>query len=329
MRLLSRSASLAALITASTIVGCSSPTVRLQPQGPVLATSPTPSGVATTPGTTPMPSPTPSGSATATASPTHTTAPTASPTPTHTTAPTPIPTGTGSGSLACNAPVVGVPGNYLSISTYGQLAGNTFTADINAPFANAWEFDSYAVAPTPSPTPTTTATPVPTATPTMGPTATPTPSMYSIYTGVYTVTAFSGSQVPSGGTTPAPFSVAAQTGCFELLLVQPVGGTIGQARPRIAIATPNPADNSEGFGSPNFSSTTDYTQSELATGAITQLTIGNLSASKQTGSGTFTLDSGASGTVSIQGAETVIFGLPRAMQRRIDDAMQRRARRAR
>ena len=299
----------ASVAAVALVVGCSSNAVRLTPSGGVAPTSPASGSATATP--TGSATATPTGSATATptgsatATPTHTATPTpghtTTPTPGHTATPTPFPTGTGGGGIAaaCSGSAVPIPGNYLSIVSDGQVSGSTFTGD---PAISSWEDDAYVIVPTPSPTPIMTATPIATATPTTSPVPTTTPVMISVYTGSYTVSSFSGSQIPEGGATPSAYTVQAQSGCFELALTQPVGGTIGQIR-RL-LATPNPSDNSFAFGFPN-TGTANYQTTEIATGSITAFTINNLSVSAQSGSGTFTLDSGATGSVSITQAQSV------------------------
>ena len=239
------------------------------------------------------------------------TIPTATPVGSHTATPTPIPigptatpTGGGINSIACNVPTAALPGTYVSFITEGLTTGSTYVEDTGG--SNEWSVDSY-VAATPAPTGTPTAVPTatPSGTPTPAPTATPTPLMYSVFYGTATTPTFN-----AAGTT-----VPAQTNCFFFEVAQPVGGTIAQFRGNVprAAATANPNDNSIGFGEPNI--TQDYTLTNVSSGAITTFSLTNLSLSKQTGSGTFTLDNGTAGSVVIQGAASTVEALPAGVRR--------------
>jgi hypothetical protein len=216
-----------------------------------------------------------------------------------------------------------VPGNYISFFSQGLTSGSPGTYAQDPALVGEWTFDAYSVA-TPTPTTAPTITPVPTMTPTMLPTATPTttptPTMYSIYVGSFSVNGFSGSS-------PAPYTVPAQSGCFFVVLNQPVGGSIAQYRGRPnAASTPNANDNTETEGFPNLSGTTDYNETNIAYGSVTQFNMSNLSVSKQTGSGTFTLDSGATGTVTIQSASNETFALPAWVRQALAREAKMRAR---
>ena len=285
---------------AALIVGCSSPAVRLSPQ-PNVSIGPT---TAPTGGTGATATPTPA--------PGHTATPT--PAPVHSAVPTPVPTSTATGgetgniaTYVCPAPVAAVPGNSFFIQTEGIVSGSAYAQDpAYASNGFGWEYDSTTLA---SPTPVPTITPVPTATPTEGPTASPVPYVYNVYEGTYSLAAFGGTAIPSGGTVAEPYSVPAQSGC--MILVQEVSGpsTIVAPesvllRPVRAAATPNPADNAVGEGDTS-EATDNYDSSEVASGAVTSFELSGISVPDGAGGGAFALDAGGTGTVSIQASGTV------------------------
>jgi len=185
-------------------------------------------------------------------------------------------------------------GNYTFIDiTQGVATGNTYTQTADS----GWEVDAFTTptpTPTPSATPAPSPTPVPSISPVPSPTVTATPVMVTIYLGEYSVPSFAGS--PSSG----PYTAAATTGCFVAILMQPVGGTVGQIHfQRPAISEP---PNMIGFGSPHQSG--DFASTLLDSGPIDSFTITNLTTSS--GTGVFTLSNGVMGTATITGSETEV-----------------------
>ena len=136
-----------------------------------------------------------------------------------------------------------------------------------------------------------TPTPAPTATPTAGPTAapttTPTPRAYFIYNGTYLAPPFT-----TIAATGAP-SITTNTtnGCFFLITTQD-GTPLSSGSP----------DNGSGLGFPSFA--TSPNSAFYATGAVTASTI-NLTTTG--GTGTFTLDTGALGTVTLTSRSASTF----------------------
>jgi hypothetical protein len=122
--------------------------------------------------------------------------------------------------------------------------------------------------------------------------------MITLYAGEYTVTSYNGNAL-GGGT----YTAAATTGCFFLILEQPVGGTAGQfhLRPFVA-ATPN----AFGDGEPNEPGT--EAETFLDEGSLTSLTITNLTPTTGSGSFSFTnsASSTATGAITITGSETLV-----------------------
>jgi hypothetical protein len=218
-------------------------------------------------------------------SPTPTPSPTPSPTPTP--ANTPFPSPSPTGIVACTAPSLGF-GTYTSIMTVGNAVGHTYTQT-----NGTYVVDTYSAAtPTPPPTPT----PTPPPTPTPGPT--PTPVMVTVYYGEYMVQSFMGTSFMGH-----PFTAASTLGCFELVLLQPPGGTIGQLRFRSSVIPEATASiNAFGQGFPPTSPTDNSTLEFV--GSISSLTIDNLTTT--TGNGTLTLDNGATGTVTLTGSVTEV-----------------------
>ena len=253
------------------------------------------------------------GGSSATPSP----APIGSATPIPSTAPSAAPSGE-VGNLNCTAGVITVPGNYLSIETSGNVVGSTYTSDVDSG-ENEYEVDTF-TEPTPSPTPTIAGSPTPSPVPSVGPSftpaPTPTPAMITIYVGEYSYPAFGGE--PSADPSASPYSVAAGTGCFELILEQAVGGTAGQARSPFLKAhrpsfgpqarRPNGddvIDNAFGLGEPNEGEN-DFAETLLDFGPLTSLSITGLTPS--TGTGTFIFSTatstGVTGSLTITGSET-------------------------
>jgi hypothetical protein len=208
--------------------------------------------------------------------------------------PTPTPTPTASpatvGSITCTAPML-ADGNFTSIETTGVVTGNTYTQQ-----SSEWEVITYSPSPTPSPG--STATPAPTPTPTAAPTPTSTPVMLSEYYGEYTVPSFNGNTVGGG-----LYTAAATNGCFFLILEQPVGGVIAQARSRPQ-ASPTP--NTFGDGEPNESGLDAETF--LVEGSMTSLTINSLTPTSGSGSFSFTNSAAntVSGSITITGSQTFV-----------------------
>src|SRR5579884_435084 len=302
--------SIAVITAACSGSGGTARTVPVTTPTPAPTATPTPSpshSPTATPTASPKPSsspgtPTPTASATATAVPTHT--PTPAPTPTHTPTPTATPSSGPVGNLSCTAPTVSIPTNALSILTSGNVSGSTYTMDASSA-ENLYLVFQYTNA-TPTPTPTVTPTPHPTATPTVtptpAPTATPTPEMVTLYYGEYSWAPFSGTGLPPAG---ASYSVPAGSGCFTLIVHQPVGAAFRQSRAasrRPAQAAP--ADNALGSGTPKLP-TPEPAATILDEGPLTSLTINNLTASSGSGSFTFsTSKQGVTGSITITGSQT-------------------------
>ena len=228
--------------------------------------------------------------------------PTATASPIATATPAPAATYALSGNTTCTAADETIPGTYTSLDTNGNVAGSTYTADTTA--INSYLVYSYASAP---PTPVPTATAVPQPTPAPDPTGTP--EKISIYVGEYSVPGFVGVLFPS------VYDASATTGCFMLLLQQPGSGTAGQTRHRDAAG----GDNALGIGgiaNPAYS----YTKTNVDAEALNSLTITNLTPTS--GSGTFALSNGTSGTVTITGSGTIVV-TPNASLDRVREAMRR------
>jgi hypothetical protein len=270
-----------AVAAIATAVGCTSGNVVLTPAGPGKG------GGAST-----------SSAPTASPAPTATTVRTSAAPSTPTAAPTPVPSVTAStiGSTACTAPVL-TDGTYTSIYTSGVVTGNTYTEE-----SGDFETDLYTPA-TPTPVPTVTSTPGPTAAPTTTPvpSPTPTPVMVTLYYGEYTAPSYSGNALTGGS-----YTAAAMTGCFYLVLEQPVGGSAGQSRMRRVTDTATPAPNADGFGSPNEPGT--EAETIVDSGMLSSLSISNLTPSSGSGSFSFTNSAAntATGTITITGSETIV-----------------------
>jgi hypothetical protein len=284
--------------------------------------TPTPS-VAPSPSASPPVKPSPSASPpvkpSPSASPSVKPSPSASPSVRPSPSPSPSATATAVGSTTCTAPIATVPGNYVEIFTEGSVAGHTYTQE-----DGDWDVAQYAVAtPPPSPSPIPSASSPPTPAP--SPTATPTPVMVTVYYGEY---AWAG---PFTGTnyTGGEYTVQAGSGCFDMILEQPPGGTIGQAR-RMISSSPTP--NAEGDGEPN-APTVPYAYVPLDGGPLTSLTINDLTKTSGTGSYTFetsgTYASQVNGTITITGSETLIGNFIsdprfRSVLQRLEQAEHRR-----
>ena len=283
-----------ALVAAALAAGCNSGSVSL---APVRSTSAAPTSVGSSSPATATPTPKPSSAPV-----------TPTPTPHGSTAPTPTPLPSSTGSTACTAPAV-TAGNFTSIETEGVVSGNAYTDDGNGD----WEAIAYSPA-TPTPTPTVTATPVPTSPPTATPVPapTPTPVMITLYYGEYTVSSYSGNALLG-----ASYTTAATTGCFFLILEQPVGGSAGQIHQRHPAASVAPSPNAFGDGEPNEPGT--EAETVLDEGSLTSLTINGLTPTSGSGSLSFTNTASASatGTITITGSETITAS-PDAELRRIE-----------
>jgi hypothetical protein len=119
-----------------------------------------------------------------------------------------------------------------------------------------------------------------------------------LYVGEYHVPTFTGEVLSNGG-----YTALDTTGCFEMILEQPVGGVAGQIHyHRLPAAVVSPTPNAEGFGEPNQSG--DFAETELDTGSIETFSITNLTTTS--GTGAFTLSNSIAGTLNITGSETVV-----------------------
>lgn len=198
---------------------------------------------------------------------------------------------------ACAGPLAQIGGTYVAIVGSGTSSngGTTYVPTAGQQYWGAYLYTQASPSPTPAPTvpPTTgpTSSPVPTATPLL---------VYTYY-GTYTVTA-----VPSPGPTAPAFESTAQTGCFYVEMTAD-GSPI-----------PNgftPTDNTVAFGNPNFSVPFDTLNAALVVGGkLTSIAIGNLGPT--TGSGTFTLDNGATGTVTLTSRTLGPFALRHRVNQR-------------
>jgi hypothetical protein len=242
------------------------------------------------------------------------------PTATSTLNPTPSPTPSGVG-VSCRGTGNALPGTYTAITTTGNVAGTAYTQIAGG---GTWTASTYAVepspippsispiptetaelevgrvpkkkpTPTPSPTPSPTPTPTPTPTtpPTIGPVPTPSGTDYVAYTGAYILGGFNGSG----------YSVSPTTGCLLLLTTQS-----GQP------IQPGGGFNASGTGTPLFDTFLGVSAVAVASGSITTFTITGLGASS--GNGTFNLDNGVAGSVTIQSSQIVTLDRIRQMYRR-------------
>jgi hypothetical protein len=136
--------------------------------------------------------------------------------------------------------------------------------------------------------------------------------MITVYYGEYTVSSYGGNAL-SGGT----YTAAATTGCFFLVLEQPVGGSAGQIRHRYPAAAAVATPNAFGDGEPNEPGT--EAETVLDEGSLTSLTINGLTPTSGSGSLSFTNTASASatGTITITGSETITAS-PDAELRRIE-----------
>jgi hypothetical protein len=216
----------------------------------------------------PTTAPTGSASATPKASSSPSAKPTLAPTLAPTSAPTALPTGFCSGTT-----LSALPGVYVTVVELGNFASG-FT-----PTSGNWSADAYTAA-----TPAPTFSPIPTLSPTSSPSAGPTatPVTYDFWSGSFSVPAFTApSPQPS-----APSSVNATSGCFYL--VTQVGGT---------------SPNTVGIGGPLFGS--DFNTSLVQYGSITAFSLPGLTTGNGPFSGSFTLDAGVNGNVTINSFQTV------------------------
>lgn len=194
--------------------------------------------------------------------------------------PSPSPTSSG-GTTSCGTQIVTAAGTYVdflvAFGNFASMGTGVFTLDTTT--TSSFSKTTYVVAtpsPTPSPTPSTTPTPTPTPTPTGTPTATPTPGptpkpVY-FYFGSYSVGSPGGAQT---------------TGCaiFE---------TTQDGTP--LAPSPPPSDNAIGFGALQVSSSLSPVFPPT-TGTVSTMNLTVTPAG--TGSGTFTLSDGETGTLSI------------------------------
>jgi hypothetical protein len=251
--------------------------------------------------------PIPGGAATAT--------PTLSPSPSPTPTPKPIGTGSLGSADACALlefgsgtppPAVTIPGTYSLFVTEGEVTGSTYAQTLG-------EWAAFSVSGAPVATPTPSATPVATATPAGS--ATPTPTAYDVFTGTYSIPAFSVTPTSSPGASPAPTPIAVSptVGCAVFIVTadgSPIGGE----------ATASPI-NSESIGIPNYGEGADtlepdgVTQTELAQGYLTSFDLTNLTAAG--GSATYVLDAGVTGNVTYGPAQIFTDAKVRALKARM------------
>jgi hypothetical protein len=126
--------------------------------------------------------------------------------------------------------------------------------------------------------------------------------MITEYIGEYTVTSYGGN-AQDGGT----YTAAAMTGCFFMILAQPVGGATGQSLARYEIAaSATSSPDAFGDGEPNEPGTEN--EVFLDGGSLTSFTLNGLTASSGTGALSFTNTAGstATGTITITGSETFV-----------------------
>lgn len=273
------------LLALALVVGCNSsstsPTLTPASAAPTVApsTNPQPGGSAT-------PSPKPSTSPTAGPSPTASPKPSTPPTTSPTIAPTPFPTGTGVVTSCSGVGNEPVPGVYTTIIESGN-----YTTGFAA-VSGSWYADYITPA---TPPPTAPPTSAPTAGPTTTPGPSPTPVTYDLWTGSYTVSAFTAK--PILAPTAAPTAVSATTGCFFVV------ATIGGQSP-----------NAGGLGFPSFAGDTNTTIVNY--GQVTTFSIPGLTPGTGPFSGTFTLDNNATGTVTLNSFQSVTLSEVRRLLER-------------
>jgi len=224
-----------------------------------------------------VPSSAPSSSAAPTGAPSHSPSPaphSPSPAPSKTPAPTPTPVPTPTptvGPLACAAPAAPIPGTYTTIIAIGNTVNSVFS-----PIAGSALWVRYMYTPaTPAPTPSVS----PTVSPTSSPTTAPTPQPVYIYLGTFKLT------LSGGGAEP--------TGCALFVTTKdgsPLNGT-----------NANSADN-------EFPNITQLVHATLVTNGLVSTM--SITLTGTTGSGTFTLSDGSTGTISL----TSRVGVPSLQQ---------------
>ncbi len=277
-------------------VGCSQSSSPVAPiSGPAATSAPTSIATLAPQSPTPFPaSPTPSRTAT----PVPTATPTLSPTATPTAAPTISSisaldctslVGFGNGTLPSPLPL---PGTYTEVITEGNVNGSVYSQ-----VQGSWSAIQYTTSAAATPTPVA----IVTATPTPAPSATIV--TYKLYAGTYTVPAFSvsPSAAPTGTSAGArPFAqsvipVNATTGCAFLII--DASGPVG-------IGPSSQPINTEAIGIPYFGNGTLFTSGNtVASGSLTSFSLTNLAAS--TGSGSFVLDVGVTGTINLFSETTI------------------------
>jgi hypothetical protein len=204
---------------------------------------------------------------------------------------TPRPVGSGGFEDACSffgigsgtpPPAVAIPGNYSLFVSEGEVTGSSYSQDVG-------EWAAFAVSGTPLPTPS------PSSEPSSSPVPSGTPFSYDVFTGIYTIPAFTVTPGPSAAPSSTPAAIARTVGCAIFIV------TADRSNVGTYDATPTPLPyNSEAVGGPNFGNGASIfnedglTLQEIGEGNLTSFDLTNLTVNG--GSATFALDAGVTGT---------------------------------